>query len=68
MNDDKMTTIIAADYMYLVFLGDDNTIQKLLNKLNNPMTKNSDDVPKKNTNNSMNRQKNKTKNNKNILN
>jgi hypothetical protein len=36
MNDDKMTTIIAADYMYLVFLGDDDTIGKIMNKLNNP--------------------------------
>lgn len=36
MNDDKMTTIIAADYMYLVFLSDDATIEKIMNKLNNP--------------------------------
>lgn len=34
MNDNKGTTIIAADYMYLVFLGDDETIGKMVDKLN----------------------------------
>jgi len=34
MNSDKMTTIIAADYMYLVFLGDDKIINNMINKLN----------------------------------
>lgn len=34
MNDNKGTTIIAADYMYLVFLGDDETISKMVDKLN----------------------------------
>ncbi len=34
MNDDKITTIIAADYMYLVFLGDDETIDRVMTKLN----------------------------------
>ena len=34
MNDDKITTIIAADYMYLVFLGEDDTIDRVMTKLN----------------------------------
>jgi hypothetical protein len=34
MNNTKGTTIIAADYMYLVFLGNDETIGKMINKLN----------------------------------
>jgi len=35
MNNDKVTTIIAADYMYLVFLGDDGIMDKIVDKLNN---------------------------------
>lgn len=34
MNNDKVTTTIAADYMYLVFLGDEDIITQLINKLN----------------------------------
>jgi hypothetical protein len=34
MTNDKVTTIIAADYMYLVFLGDDNIMEKIVDKLN----------------------------------
>lgn len=34
MNNDKVTTIIAADYMYLVFLGDDDIMEKIVDKLN----------------------------------
>jgi hypothetical protein len=34
MNEDKVTTIIAADYMYLVFLGDRETIERIADKLN----------------------------------
>jgi len=31
---DKITTIIAADYIYLVFLGSSDIIEKIVNKLN----------------------------------
>jgi hypothetical protein len=31
----KETTIIAADYMYLIFLGREEIIDKIINKLNN---------------------------------
>jgi hypothetical protein len=34
MNNNKGTTIIAADYMYLVFLGNNETIGKMVDKLN----------------------------------
>lgn len=34
MDDDKITTIISADYMYLVFLGDDDVMGKITDKLN----------------------------------
>lgn len=34
MDDEKVTTIISADYMYLVFLSDDETMSKIVNKLN----------------------------------
>lgn len=34
MNTDKVTTIIAADYMYLVFLGDNDIMDKIIDKLN----------------------------------
>jgi hypothetical protein len=34
MNEDKLTTIIAADYMYLIFIGNDFIIDKIINKLN----------------------------------
>lgn len=34
MNNDKVTTIIAADYMYLVFLGDEDIMGKIVDKLN----------------------------------
>jgi hypothetical protein len=34
MDDEKGTTIISADYMYLVFLGDDKIMTKLVDKLN----------------------------------
>jgi len=33
-NVNDMTTIIAADYMYLIILGDDDVIHKIVNKLN----------------------------------
>ena len=33
-NVNDMTTIIAADYMYLIILGDDDVIRKIVNKLN----------------------------------
>jgi hypothetical protein len=32
--DEKGTTIISADYMYLIFLGNKNIISKIVNKLN----------------------------------
>lgn len=34
MNIDKVTTIIAADYMYLIFLGDNDIMEKIIDKLN----------------------------------
>jgi hypothetical protein len=34
MNDDETTTIIAADYMYIVFMGNNDIIKKIVNKLN----------------------------------
>jgi len=34
MNNDKLTTIIAADYMYLIFLGSNIIIDKIIKKLN----------------------------------
>lgn len=39
MNDNKGTTIIAADYMYLVFLGSDETVSKMVEKLNKNVEK-----------------------------
>ena len=33
-NINDMTTIIAADYMYLIMLGNDNIIKKIVDKLN----------------------------------
>lgn len=66
MNDDKVTTIIAADYMYLVFLGDDNTISKIMNKLNNQeiTEHNKKNLHTKKITESINKQKNKNKINK----
>ena len=32
--NDKSTTIITADYMYLVFVGSEDLIIKIINKLN----------------------------------
>lgn len=46
MNEDKITTIIAADYMYLVFLGEEETIDRVMNKLN----KNAENADKQNEN------------------
>ncbi len=66
MNDDKMTTIIAADYMYLVFLGDDNTIQKILNKLNNPIIKKLNNVHTKDSIDLTSTQKNNKNKNKSV--
>lgn len=34
MDDDKVTTIISADYMYLVFLGSNEIMNKIVEKLN----------------------------------
>jgi hypothetical protein len=34
MDDDKVTTIISADYMYLVFLGSNEIMSKIVDKLN----------------------------------
>lgn len=34
MTDDKITTIIAADYMYIVFIGSNEELGKIINKLN----------------------------------
>jgi hypothetical protein len=43
-----MTTIIAADYMYLIFLGDPDTLNRLIIRLN----KNSDNIENEKINNS----------------
>ena len=40
MSNDELTTIIAADYMYLIILGDEKTIGRLVNKLNYDAKKN----------------------------
>lgn len=34
MNNDKFTTILSADYMYLIFLGNTNIIDKIIKRLN----------------------------------
>lgn len=35
MDNDKVTTIIAADFMYLIFLGKCDIMERIVNKLNN---------------------------------
>jgi len=45
MNNNKGTTIIAADYMYLVFLGNNETIGKMVDKLNKNAENPQDSLP-----------------------
>lgn len=45
MDKDNFTTIIVADYMYLIVLGDDKTIQKLINILNSDSNSNNMSKP-----------------------
>lgn len=40
MSNDELTTIIAADYMYLIIIGDEKTISKMVSKLNQESKKN----------------------------
>ena len=34
MSDDEYTNIISADYMYLIILGEDEIINKIVNRMN----------------------------------
>jgi hypothetical protein len=56
----EMTTIIAADYMYLIILSDDSTIDKVLNILNS----NDDIIDDKNNDNDKNKKHQKNRKNK----
>ena len=47
MNNDRMTRIIAADYMYLIFIGSEKTIDGMINKLNTSR-KHSNNIKKNN--------------------
>lgn len=57
MNNDDSTTIIAADYMYLIIIGDEKTMYTLVNKLNQSIKNKDQNI--KNTKNAKNAKKTK---------